>query len=87
MANNKETMRNDFRNLNGFPTDNSPSTQLKYDIIASKFMTGIENRQRRNTPALFAVVCITGIVLQIVAALMILVWSIIVYIWKRMKAT
>jgi len=37
-------------NLNGFPTDNLPSTQLKYDIVASKFMTGIENHHKRNAP-------------------------------------
>lgn len=51
MANNTEIMRNDIPNLNGFPTDNSPSTQLKYDIIANKFMTGIESHQRRNAPS------------------------------------
>ena len=46
-----KTMNNDLPNLNGFPTDNSPSTQLKYNIVASKFMTGIENHQKRNAPA------------------------------------
>ncbi len=44
-------MRNNIPNLNDFPTDNSPSTQLKYDIIASKFMTGIHNHNRRNAPS------------------------------------
>ncbi|WP_171972482.1 hypothetical protein [Mucilaginibacter polytrichastri] len=39
---------NNLPNLNGFPTDNSPNTQLKYDIMASKFMTGIENHHKRN---------------------------------------
>jgi hypothetical protein len=43
-------MNNDSPNLNGFPTDNLPSTQLKYDIVASKFMTGIENHHKRNAP-------------------------------------
>jgi hypothetical protein len=35
-----------------FPTDNLPSTQLKYDIVASKFMTGIENHHKRNAPSI-----------------------------------
>ncbi|MFP5436391.1 MAG: hypothetical protein ACLGH8_01225 [Bacteroidia bacterium] len=48
-------MKNTLPNLNGFPTDNAPSTQLKYDIIASKFMTGIHNYQRRNAPVGFGV--------------------------------
>lgn len=32
----------------GLPTDNSSSTNLKYDIIASKFMTGIQSHNRRS---------------------------------------
>ena len=48
MANNKPMKDN--LNLNGFPTDNSSSTQLKYDIAASKFMTGIHNHHKRNAP-------------------------------------
>ena len=43
-------MNNNLPNLNGFPTDNLQSTQLKYDIVASKFMTGIENHHKRNAP-------------------------------------
>ena len=34
----------------GLPTDNSSSTNLKYDIIASKFMTGIGNHKKYNSP-------------------------------------
>lgn len=33
---------NDF-----FPTDNSSKTNLHYDLVASKFLTGIESHQRR----------------------------------------
>jgi len=43
------TMKDNL-NLNGFPTDNLPSTQLKYDIVASKFMTGIHNHHKLNAP-------------------------------------
>ena len=36
--------KQDFNNF--FPTDNSSRTNVHYDIVASKFMTGIENHQR-----------------------------------------
>jgi hypothetical protein len=57
-------MNNDLPNLNGFPTDNLPSTQLKYDIVASKFMTGIENHQQSNAPVGFGALGIGAAVLQ-----------------------
>ena len=61
-------------NLNGFPTDNSPSTQLKYDIVASKFMTGIENHNKRNKPvSLNNDLGLIGVVVQIVLALVVMV--------------
>lgn len=44
-------MNNNMPNLSGFPTDNSSSINVKYDIIASKFMTGIENHHKRNVPS------------------------------------
>lgn len=34
---------------------NLSSTQLKYDIVASKFMTGIHNHHKRNAPVLFLI--------------------------------
>ena len=36
--------KDNFNNF--FPTDNSSKTNLHYDIIASKFLNGIENHQR-----------------------------------------
>ena len=68
-------------NLNGFPTDNLPSTQLKYDIVASKFMTGIENHHKRNTPVSLSNdlgiirVVLKGLV-ALVVTLMAVIWSI-----------
>jgi len=50
MAHNKNTMNKNIPEFGGFPTDNSSSTALKYDIIASKFIVGIENHHRRNSP-------------------------------------
>lgn len=37
--------KRDFNNF--FPTDNSSRTNLKYDLVASKFVTGLENHQMR----------------------------------------
>lgn len=73
-------------NLNGFPTDNSSSTQLKYDIVASKFMTGIQNHQMRNAPSpsveiLFSLI---GAVLQLVLALVIIIGLGLRWIWRHL---
>ncbi|MNK23704.1 hypothetical protein D3C87_420020 [compost metagenome] len=66
-------MNQNTPNLNGFPTDNSPSTQLKYDIVASKFMTGIENHNKRNTrTSLSNDLDLIGAVLQLVVAIVVL---------------
>lgn len=45
-------MGKNMPDFSGFPTDNSSSTNLKYDIIASKMMTGIENHRRRKSHGL-----------------------------------
>lgn len=42
-------MNKNLSDFGRFPTDNSSTTNLKYDIIASKFMTGIENHHRNKT--------------------------------------
>lgn len=79
-------MNNSMPNLNGFPTDNSPSTQLKYDIIASKFMAGIENHQKRNAPAPspMAVFGLVGAVLQGMVALLVLLVAVVHWVCKRL---
>ena len=66
------------KNLNGFPTDNLPSTQLKYNIVASKFMTGIENHQRRNAPA---PVISFGLISALIQGLIVLI--VIVFVGSR----
>jgi len=86
MANNYEIMQSNSPNLNGFPTDNSPSTQLKYDIVTSKFMTGIENHHKRNAPTSvendFGLV---GAVMQIIVALLVIVGAVVHWIWNRVQ--
>lgn len=50
---------NDF-----FPTDNSSKTNLHYDLVASKFLNGIESHQRRqhyNSSSKDAVLIIGGL--------------------------
>lgn len=77
-------MTDNVPNLNGFPTDNSSSTQLKYDIVASKFMTGIQNHQTRNAPSssVGIVLNLIGAVLQMVVALVVILFVGVRWIWK-----
>jgi hypothetical protein len=72
-------------NLNGFPTDNSPSTQLKYNIIASKLMTGIQNHQRRNAPVISNDLGLIGVVLKGLVALIVLLIAGAVCIFIKAK--
>jgi hypothetical protein len=76
-------MKNNLPNLNGFPTDNSPSTQLKYNIVASKFMTGIQNHQRRNAPVISNDLGLIGAVLKGLLALVVLLIAGVVYIFTK----
>ena len=73
-------------NLNDFPTDNSSSTNLKYDIIASKFMTGIENHKRWTAPTQSSgtVFYIIGAVLELAFAILVMVFVGLRWIWKRL---
>lgn len=68
-------------NLNGFPTDNSPSTQLNYDIVASKFMSGIENNA---ATSLSNDLRLVSAVLQIIVALLVIVGVGLLWVWKRL---
>lgn len=78
-------MTNNVPNLNGFPTDNSSSTNLKYDIVASKFMVGIQNHQMRTTPApsVGIVFGIIGAVLQMVLALVVMLFVGVGWIYRK----
>jgi len=76
-------MNNDLPNLNGFPTDNLPSTQLKYDIVVSKFMTGIENYHKRNVP--ISVNNDLGLIGAVLKGFVALVVMLIAGIWWALK--
>lgn len=67
-------MSNHIPDFNGFPTDNSSSTNLKYDIITSKFMTGIQNHQMRTaqSPSVGIVLGLIVAVGQMVLALVVM---------------
>jgi hypothetical protein len=73
-------------NLNDFPTDNSSSTNLKYDIITSKFMTGIRNHERRTSPVPSGgvVFYLIGAVLELALAILGMVFVGLRWIWKRL---
>ncbi len=78
---------NCMSNFNTFPTDNSSTTNLKYDIITSKMMTGVRNHQRRNTPAstssFDAVFYIIGAAAQLVLAIVVLLSIGLHWLWKQ----
>jgi len=71
-------MNNQISNFN-FPTDNSSSTNLKYDIISSKFATGFRNHQMRTEPSTSLGVTfgiISAVFQMILALLMMLIFAI-----------
>jgi hypothetical protein len=76
-------MKDNLPNLNGFPTDNLPSTQLKYDIVASKFMTGIKNHHKRNAPVSLS--NDLGLIGAVLKALVALVVMLAAGIWWALK--
>jgi hypothetical protein len=82
MANNN-LMKDNIPNLNGFPTDNSPSTQLKYDIVASKFMTGIHNHHKRN--ASVSLSNNLGLIRAVLKGIVALIIMLIAGIWWTFK--
>lgn len=76
----------DFQNF--FPTDNSSRTNLHYDLVASKFMTGIENHKRTqyyNSASNSAIIPLIGAIIQIGIGAVILIFSILKLIYKSIK--
>lgn len=72
-----------------FPTDNSSSTNLKYDLISSKFMTGIQNHQMRNAPApsVGIVFNLIGALVKMAFALVVMFFAGIRWIWLQRNAS
>jgi hypothetical protein len=60
---------------NGFPTDNIPSIQLKYGIVTSKSMIGVENHHKRS--ALESLInnheLISGVLQRLIALILMLI--------------
>ncbi|CAM3752737.1 hypothetical protein [Flavobacterium saliperosum] len=76
----------DFQNF--FPVDNSSLTNLHYDLVASKFMTGIENHKRtqyNNSASNSAVFPLIGAIIQIIFGLVIAILGILKFIFKSLR--
>ena len=69
------TSFNDF-----FPTDNSSRTNIKYDLVACKLITGVENYQRKqyydaqSTSFLFGII---GGIFQIIIGLILILFGLL----------
>ncbi len=73
---------------NFFPTDNSSSTNLKYDLVASKFMTGIDNHKRTqhyNSQSNAMFFGIIGGIFQIAFGLILVVFALLRSIYNSLK--
>lgn len=78
--------KQDFNSF--FPTDNSSRTNLKYDLVASKFMTGIENHQMRqyhNAQSTIFIFGIIGGMFQIAVGVLLVVFGILKYFYNSVK--
>jgi hypothetical protein len=74
---------NDF-----FPTDNSSKTNLHYELVASKFMEGVESHQRRqyyNSQSNAMVIELIGGLFQIAIGLIVLVFGILKYLYTSIS--
>lgn len=69
--------KSDFKNF--FPTDNSSGTNMRYDLVASKFMVGISNYQkasiRRHTSTVSVIIDLIIAVLQLLVFLILIVFN------------
>lgn len=77
---------NDFQNF--FPVDNSSRTNLHYDLVASKFMTGIENHKRtqyNNSAANSAIIPLIIAIIQIGIGAVVVVFGILKFIFKSLR--
>lgn len=76
--------KTDFKNF--FPTDNSSSTNLHYDIVASKFMIGIENHQKKstrtNTSSISAIFYLIGAIIQLFVILVVFAFGCLRFLYQ-----
>jgi hypothetical protein len=74
-------------NQDFLPTDNSSTTNLRYDIVVGKLIKSARGHQLRNAPATSTTVAfgLISAILQGLIALAVLVICGIVYIFKQFK--
>lgn len=78
--------KTDFRSF--FPVDESSRTNLHYDLVASKFMTGIENHKRtqyNNSASNGAVIPLIGAIVQIAIGLVVFIIASVYHLFKSTK--
>lgn len=76
----------DFKSF--YPTDNSSKTNLHYDLVTSKYMTGVENHQRRqyhSSSSNSAVILIISAIIQIAFGLLVFIVSSVFNLFKSNK--
>jgi len=77
---------NDFQTF--FKTDNSSKTNLHYDLVASKYMTGIENHKRKqyySSESSSAIIMLIGAIFQIAFGLLVFIISNVFHMFKSSK--
>jgi hypothetical protein len=77
---------NDFKSF--FPVDESSKTNIHYDLVASKFMTGIENHKRtqyNNSASNNAIFPLIGAIIQIVLGLLVFIIASVFHLFKSSK--
>mgnify|MGYP006194171219 CR=1 FL=1 len=71
-----------------YPVDNSSRTNLHYDLVASKFMNGIENHKRtqyNNSASNSTIFPLIGAIIQIAVGALILIFGILKFIFKSLR--
>jgi hypothetical protein len=77
---------NNFKDF--FPVDNSMSTNNYYDLVASKFMNGVENHQRNrynNSASVGGVFILISAFFQIFFGLILIVFGLLRNLYKSLK--
>lgn len=77
---------NDFKDF--FPVDNSMSTNTYYDLVASKFMTGVENHQRNrynNSASVGGVFILISAFFQIFFGLILIIFGLLCNLYKSLR--
>lgn len=77
---------NDFKDF--LPVDNSMSTNTYYDLVASKFMTGVENHQSNrynNSASVGGVFILISAFFQIFFGLILIIFGLLRNLYKSLR--